>query len=144
MSPYTLHRHPSYWDDPETFDPERFSEARIKQITSDIYLPFGIGSRTCIGNHLSKLIMQVVLAALSKNFVLEPKPDHQARIKATSSLYPAGGLPVILRKRVTTQVVGQINQKLAGIRGFQDQNENEKSSHLPIPAQNPDYARLPE
>lgn len=99
MSPYTLHRHPSYWANPETFDPERFSEARIKQISPDIYLPFGLGSRTCIGNYLSKLIMQVVLAALLKNFIFEPKPDHQARIKATSSLYPAGGLPMILRKR---------------------------------------------
>jgi cytochrome P450 len=146
MSPYTLHRHPSYWDDPETFEPERFSEERIKQITPDIYLPFGIGARTCIGNHLSKLIMQVVLAALSKNFVLEPKPDHQARIKATSSLYPAGGLPVILRKRVTTQAGGQINQELAGIEGreAEGKNEIEKSPHLPVPAQNPDHVRLPE
>lgn len=97
MSPYTLHRHPSYWNDAEVFDPERFAAGQT--IAPESYLPFGKGPRTCIGNFLTEHIMQVVLVAVSRHFILEPLPGHAARIKATSSLHPDGGLPMILKRR---------------------------------------------
>jgi hypothetical protein len=48
---------------------------------------------------LTETIMQTVLLELSRRFVFQPKPGHSVSIKATSSLHPDGGLPMILTKR---------------------------------------------
>jgi len=41
---YGLHHDPTYYPDPERFDPERFHI-----INTSPYLPFGSGPQTCIG-----------------------------------------------------------------------------------------------
>jgi cytochrome P450 len=100
VSPYAMHRNPAYWTEPEQFDPGRFLGERGRQVTPDMYLPFGVGPRTCIGNSLTELIMRITIAMLSREFRFEPVPRHPVRIKAASSLSPRGGLPMVLRKRV--------------------------------------------
>lgn len=45
FSIYAIHRDPNYYPNPETFDPERFSNENKKNIRSGSYLPFGIGPR---------------------------------------------------------------------------------------------------
>jgi cytochrome P450 len=98
MSPYAMHRNPAYWPDAERFDPDRFLGERQKQITADMYLPFGVGARTCIGNSITELIMRIALAMIFARFRMELPPGHKVRMKASSSLSPDGGLPVILRR----------------------------------------------
>ena len=44
-----LHRDPKYYNDPEKFDPERFSDENKHKILPFTYLPFGVGPRSCIG-----------------------------------------------------------------------------------------------
>ncbi len=102
MSPYSIHRHPSFWADPESFQPERFAADR--HLTPEAYLPFGKGPRTCIGSFLTELIMQAALVTLARRFVFAPRPGHTVRIKATSSLHPEGGLPMVLRRRSARRV----------------------------------------
>jgi cytochrome P450 len=97
MSPYTIHRDPRYWSDPERFHPERFADT--KRIDAEAYLPFGKGPRTCIGNFMTEYIMQIALVMLSRKFVFAPQPGHKVRIKATSSLHPDGFLPIVLHHR---------------------------------------------
>jgi cytochrome P450 len=99
ISPYAMHRNPAFWLEPERFDPGRFLDERQSQIRPDVYLPFGVGARTCIGNSITELIMRVTLAMIFARFRLEAPDGHRVRIKAASSLYPEGGLPLILRKR---------------------------------------------
>lgn len=43
-------RDPKYYPDPETFDPERFSDDNKSNIEPMSYLPFGVGPRNCIGS----------------------------------------------------------------------------------------------
>lgn len=45
----TLHHDPQYFPNPEVFDPERFSDENKKHIKSGTYIPFGSGTRNCIG-----------------------------------------------------------------------------------------------
>jgi cytochrome P450 len=99
ISPYVIHRRPDLWPDPERFDPGRFLPDAGRRIAPDAYLPFGIGARTCIGNLLTELIMRVAIAMLTSRFEFRRAPGHSARIKAASSLYPRGGMPMLISKR---------------------------------------------
>ena len=46
---YALHRDPKYYPDPESFNPENFSEENKKKRHKYVYLPFGEGPRICLG-----------------------------------------------------------------------------------------------
>ena len=72
ISPYLMHRHRRYMDFPEDFLPDRFDEGRLGGVPDYVYLPFGGGSRVCIGQHFAMLEMLIVLPALIKNFVMRP------------------------------------------------------------------------
>ncbi|MFC6864968.1 cytochrome P450 [Halomicroarcula sp. GCM10025817] len=66
-----VHRSPRFYDDPETFDPERWRPERAKQRPRFAYFPFGGGPRHCIGKHLAMLEAQLIVAATSQRFRLE-------------------------------------------------------------------------
>ena len=44
-----IHRDSEYYENPEKFDPERFSEENRHKIKPMTYMPFGAGPRNCIG-----------------------------------------------------------------------------------------------
>lgn len=48
-----LHSDPDYFPNPEKFDPERFSAENKGNIPPNVYLPFGMGPRGCIGQHMT-------------------------------------------------------------------------------------------
>lgn len=47
---YAIHHDPQYFKDPETFNPERFSDDNKGDIRPFSFMPFGIGPRNCIGD----------------------------------------------------------------------------------------------
>jgi cytochrome P450 len=55
LAPYTLHRREDCFPEPETFDPERFTPQREKQLPRYAYLPFGAGPRICIGMYFAMM-----------------------------------------------------------------------------------------
>ncbi|MFF5986897.1 cytochrome P450 [Prauserella flavalba] len=58
---YLAHRRPDYFPDPLRFDPGRFLSRRVPP---QHYLPFGGGSRHCLGNQLGQLETRMITAAL--------------------------------------------------------------------------------
>ncbi|XP_023288981.1 cytochrome P450 9e2 [Orussus abietinus] len=70
---FGLQRDPKFFPDPDKFDPERFlGEDRINTANSNVYLPFGLGPRMCIGNRFALLESKVVLFHLLARCNLKP------------------------------------------------------------------------
>ncbi len=76
ISPYTMHRHPDFWESPEIFDPERFTPERSNGRHRFAYLPFGGGPRQCIGNNLAMAEAQIIIPMVVRRFNLELLPDQ--------------------------------------------------------------------
>lgn len=93
MSPYLTHRHTSFWEDPEKFDPERFSVERSAGRPKFAYFPFGVGPHQCIGMDLAMLQAQLTLATLVQRFHLELLPEAKIEVLAGLMLRPSQ-LPV--------------------------------------------------
>jgi cytochrome P450 len=64
VSPYSVHRHPAFWPDPERFDPDRFLPDRAKHRPRFAHFPFGGGPRQCIGNAFAMMELQVLVPAM--------------------------------------------------------------------------------
>lgn len=66
---FEYHHDPQYYNDPEVFDPERFSED-AKQTLGVTYQPFGFGSRICIGGRYARFQVKSGLSHILRNFDL--------------------------------------------------------------------------
>jgi cytochrome P450 len=99
VMPWVLHRNTSVWDDPETFDPDRFSPERSETRPRFAYLPFGAGPRVCIGQVLAMNESILALAALAQRYSARLAPGAEIRPAANITLRFAGGLPMILERR---------------------------------------------
>jgi cytochrome P450 len=68
IAPWTLHRHRSFWRDPEAFDPDRFLPDREKEIRPGTYIPFGLGPRICVGAAFATIESSLILASLVRRY----------------------------------------------------------------------------
>ncbi|GAA2212361.1 cytochrome P450 [Nonomuraea monospora] len=94
ISPYTLHRHPAWWPDPERFDPGRFAPGARSDRPRYAYIPFGAGPRFCVGSHLGMMEAVFVLASVARELRLTSLPGRPAVPEAMLSLRVRGGLPM--------------------------------------------------
>ncbi len=99
LSPYYTHRHPQFWDDPEVFDPDRWTREREAARHSHAYHPFAAGPRICIGNHFSLLESHVLLAMLAQRFTPRLRPGFEPRWVMKGTLGLANGLPMVISSR---------------------------------------------
>ena len=99
VSPYVLHRQPTYWDAPDAFRPERFVGGEPPDEAKRVYLPFGIGPRRCIGQHFAMVESRLVLATLARRFRLEPVSGHVVVPEPGITLRLRDGLPMRIHRR---------------------------------------------
>lgn len=96
---YHTHRDARFHPDPSRFDPDRFLPERAKALPPCAYLPFGAGSRTCIGKRFAMIEAQLVLAALARKARFRPVSGHRPGLDASVTLAPRGGMPMIVERR---------------------------------------------
>lgn len=99
LDPHITHRDPRFWDDPETFDPDRFTADRLDSRHRLAYYPFGRGNRVCIGERFAVTVTQMVLSALVRTFEFTVPPGFEAVPRYVVTCQPKGGLPLSLRAR---------------------------------------------
>lgn len=71
-----IHRDPRFWDQPEEFDPDRFSPEQKAARHPLAFQPFGAGARNCVGMRLAQLEMTLIIAKLVHRFRLHLGSRH--------------------------------------------------------------------
>lgn len=99
VSPYTMHRHPDYWQTPDQFNPDHFNPNAERPEFA--YFPFGGGPRLCLGKHFALLEAHLVLVTIAQRFRAHILPDHPVVPEALVTLRPQYGLPMTLEPLTT-------------------------------------------
>ena len=97
--PFVMHRHPRYWENPDRFDPERFTADRSAVRPKFVYLPFGAGPRQCIGNQFATIEAHLVLATLAQRYRLETIAGHRVVPWPLVTLRPRHGIRMRVHSR---------------------------------------------
>ena len=96
VSPFVTHRHPDFWDDPERFDPDRFSPAAVRQRAKTAFFPFGSGPRFCVGQAFATMEMLLVISVVLPRWHFTLEPGAVVRPQVRGTLQTAFGLPMTM------------------------------------------------
>jgi cytochrome P450 len=91
---WASHHLPDVFEEPEAFRPERFSEENREKLPPGAYVPFGGGSRTCIGMRFGQAEIAVIGRAILARHRLELTPGYELRIRHAPTISPRQGLPM--------------------------------------------------
>lgn len=89
---WAAHRHPDFWDKPETFDPDRFSAENSVGRDKRLYMPFAAGNRICIGKGmaLAELVTHTTVLLQDFDIAVEPNtitPEAQITLRPNDTIY---------------------------------------------------------
>ncbi|MFG3280641.1 cytochrome P450 [Streptomyces sp. NPDC048111] len=85
-----LHRDAVWGDNPELFDPGRFTPEAEAARSPHAYKPFGTGERACIGRQFALHEATMLLALLVHRYRFLDSGDYRLRIRETLTLKPEG------------------------------------------------------
>ncbi|HEV2811738.1 MAG TPA: cytochrome P450 [Solirubrobacteraceae bacterium] len=85
--------------EPSRFDPERFAPDARAKLPKGAYVPFGGGSRTCIGMRFGQADVRAITALIAGRFRLSVPEDYALRIRQMPTIGPRAGLPVDVARR---------------------------------------------
>jgi cytochrome P450 len=96
---YFLHHDARWFDEPERFRPERFTPEAEARRRPGTFIPFGGGSRACVGRHFALLEAMLCLAAITRRFRLRLVSSRTVRLHPRITLAPARPIQVRLEAR---------------------------------------------
>jgi cytochrome P450 len=91
---WASHHLPDVWPEPQEFRPQRFTEENKAKLPLGAYVPFGGGSRTCIGMRFGQAEIAVIARAILARHRLELLPGYELRIRHAPTISPRDGLPM--------------------------------------------------
>jgi cytochrome P450 len=98
-SSWVSHRLAHVFEEPHAFRPERFTPERRAKLPKGAYVPFGGGSRTCIGMRFGQAEVRTIAALLLARRRLDTRPGYVLRTRQMPTIGPKDGLPVAIRRR---------------------------------------------
>ncbi len=99
ISQYVVQRDGRFFDDPGSFDPERWTDGRTEDLPPYAYFPFGGGPRMCIGSGFAKMEAMLLLATVAQRFGLEPVSGRNPVAQPSITLRPRDGIRTRLHER---------------------------------------------
>jgi cytochrome P450 len=97
--PWLVQRHRKLWEDPDAFDPGRWTEERRAGRHRFQYMPFGGGPRVCVGMRFALAEALTVLAHWLARWRFAPVPGREVKVSGMVTLRPAGGMKLRLERR---------------------------------------------
>jgi cytochrome P450 len=101
-SSWASHNLPDVFEEPSQFRPERFTPEAKAALPKGAYVPFGGGSRTCIGMRFGQLEIRTIATLLLARFRLSLPEDFQLAIRQMPTISPKDGLPMNVGSRPAT------------------------------------------
>ena len=99
LSPYVVHRHPDFWDDPEVFDPDRFGVEGVNTRHEFAYFPFSMGPRRCTGDFFAMVETVVHVGWMAPRFRLRYVPDQPLELEPAVNLRSKHGIRMRIERR---------------------------------------------
>jgi len=96
---WASHRLPDVFEQPDAFRPDRLAPEARAAMPKGAYVPFGGGSRTCLGMRFGQLEIKTIATLVLQRFALELEPGYELSIRQMPTISPRGGLPVIVHER---------------------------------------------
>ena len=95
-----LHRDPDIWgQDATEFKPERFLGGVSDACKNpNAYIPFGVGSRICLGQNFALIEAKIMLSILLSNFSFSISPNYRHFPSYKMLLKPKYGAPILVTK----------------------------------------------
>ena len=98
-SSWASHHLPEVFPEPEEFRPGRFTPEARAALPKGAYVPFGGGSRTCIGMRFGQLEVRAIATLILSRFELSLPDDFRLEIRQMPTISPKHGLPMLIRSR---------------------------------------------
>ncbi len=98
-SSWVSHHLPHVFPHPTEFQPERFAPDRKAALPKGAYIPFGAGSRICIGMRFGQLEIKAIASELIRRYDFELEPGYRLRTRQMPTIGPKDGLPLRVRPR---------------------------------------------
>jgi cytochrome P450 len=98
-SSWASHRLPDVFAMPNEFRPSRFADGGRSVLPKGAYIPFGGGSRTCIGMRFGELEVRTIATEILRRFRVDLRDGFELSIRQMPTISPRAGLPVKLLDR---------------------------------------------
>jgi cytochrome P450 len=99
MSPWVTQRDARWYPEPERFNPDRWTTEFKAALPPFAYLPFGGGSRKCIGDQFALMEAALVLATVAQKWRLRLVPGHPVATQPLITLRAKHGMKMIAERR---------------------------------------------
>jgi cytochrome P450 len=107
---WASHHLPDVWDEPQAFRPQRFTEEGKAQLPLGAYVPFGGGSRTCIGMRFGQAEVSLIARSILARCRLELMPGYELGIRHAPTISPRAGMPLRVRAAAPAAVLESVKQ----------------------------------
>ncbi|XP_046575570.1 cytochrome P450 3A17-like [Haliotis rubra] len=91
---FHIHRDPAIYPDPDTFNPDRWSENTVRHPMA--YIPFGAGPRVCVGMRLAVFELKVAIIKVLRAVKFSTTKKTQEKIVFADSSFLMPKTPIVL------------------------------------------------
>ncbi|MDY6765126.1 MAG: cytochrome P450, partial [Halobacteria archaeon] len=96
---WVVHRDSRYYENPESFDPDRWAPERENERPRYSYFPFGAGPRHCIGKQFAMVEAKIILATIAQKYRLELVSDGPLDLRGSITMHPRNPVNMKVRDR---------------------------------------------